>query len=237
MPTPVILRHCFRCDRHGVAWHCSGIYKYTGENLIHYSAEVTGLAGRQVFAASVGSDGRVWFGTDAADGIASFDGTSWTRYTTASGPNPVGTDVVASYVDSLGRVWLGTDCGVSVYDGETWVGYTPENSGLVAHRVQAIAQDPSGRMWFGTPQGISVFDGETWSHLLPIADATGLATKRRGDRVRCCRRAWGDAPWAYPCLRTGCGGRSTLRTQVGQRGHYFLRYRPAGRIWAGSWNW
>ncbi len=226
-------------DATDTAWlgTASGIYKYTGENLIHYSAEVTGLAGRQVFAASVGSDGRVWFGTDAADGITSFDGTFWTRYTTASGPNPVGTDVVASYVDSLGRVWLGTDRGVSVYDGETWVGYTPENSGLAARRVQAIAQDPSGRMWFGTPQGISVFDGETWSHLLPIADATGLADESVEAIVfDAAGRAWvgcsvGVSVFADGVWRTFTPENSGLANEDITS----LAIDHQGRIWAGSW--
>ena len=145
----------------------NGIFRYDGQQMVQFDTETTGLRGQQVFAAAVGPDGRVWFGADDEDGIASFDGTSWQHYSTASGPNPLSTNVIESLVDTQGRIWLGTDRGVSVYDGATWIGYTPGNSGLVDERVQAIAQDPLGRMWFGTPKGISVFDGANWTVVIP----------------------------------------------------------------------
>jgi hypothetical protein len=79
--------------------------------------------------------------------------------------------VQAIAFDESGRAWLGTNEGVSVYDGESWLSYTPENSGLgeTGAWVIAIEVDPEGRVWIGIAGGVdgsmgglNIVDGEHW---------------------------------------------------------------------------
>lgn len=52
--------------------------------------------------------------------------------------------------------------GVIHYDGNKWISYTEENSGLISNDVYDIAIDQSNNIWFATEKGVSVFDGFTW---------------------------------------------------------------------------
>jgi hypothetical protein len=64
---------------------------------------------------TIGPDGTVWLGTNG--GAASFDGQTWTLYTTEDGlaENTVG-DIA---VDAGGTVWFSTDYGISTYNPGT----------------------------------------------------------------------------------------------------------------------
>jgi len=79
-----------------------------------------------------------------------------------------GKSVAAIAFDEQGRAWIGTYYGMSVFDGDTWSTYTPENSGLVDDRVRAIAFDEQGRAWFGTKYGVSILQS---NELTPIPQA------------------------------------------------------------------
>lgn len=53
---------------------------------------------------------------------------------------------------------------MSRFDGETWIAYNKDNSGLLGNEIEALAFDPQGRAWIATRKGdgVNVFDGETW---------------------------------------------------------------------------
>ncbi len=109
--------------------------------------------------AEIQSLGEIWVGT--YQGIARYDGTTWTQETNLGGPvNPNAYQIIEA---ADGKVWvaLGGD-GVSVYDGIGWTNYTTAD-GLASNSNWAIAQDSSGNIWAGSiGDGVSVYDGISW---------------------------------------------------------------------------
>jgi len=110
---------------------------------------------------AVDTNNFVWVGTDA--GVAKFDGTTWTVYTTTDGlPSNV---IACVAVDvATNTVWVGTEGdGVAKYNGSTWTSYNFAD-GLCDNGIHYIACDNSGTTWFGSwGAGISKFDGTTWT--------------------------------------------------------------------------
>jgi hypothetical protein len=132
---------------------------------------------------AVAPDGTLWVGfsddsgggppsANVSRGVASFDGSDWTIYTTADGLPPRVGNLIAVTPD--GTVWagsagsVGTD-GMSVsgggaarFDGTSWTGYTKAD-GLPSNDVEVVI-GADGSVWainvFGS--GVSRFDGTTW---------------------------------------------------------------------------
>jgi hypothetical protein len=104
----------------------------------------------------VDGKGQVWAGHSS--GVWQFDGTNWVAH---EGQHL--SQVKSLLVDAQDLLWAGTVArGVSMYDGQGWVTYDRENSGLSSDQVRAISTDDLGRVWLGTEWGLDVFDGETW---------------------------------------------------------------------------
>ncbi len=113
-----------------------------------------------VISIAVDQKNNKWIGTN--EGLAKFDGRSWTKWTTADGL-PSNT-VYAIVIDSVGHVWAGTDKGLAKFNGQTWTAYNTQNSGLVDNFVWSLAKDKKGNIWIGTfGGGLSKFDGTSWS--------------------------------------------------------------------------
>ena len=73
--------------------------------------------------------------------------------------------------DKEGAIWVGTntwagiDCGLSRYDGKTWVTYTTED-GLADNWVRTLLEDKEGVIWAGTIYGgINRYDGRCFQTL------------------------------------------------------------------------
>jgi len=117
----------------------------------------------------IDTSNNVWVGTDA--GVAKFDGTNWTVYTTADGL-PV--DIISCIaVDKTNNnIWIGTEGdGVARYDGVSWTTYTNAD-GLCDNGIHAIASENTGDIWFGSwGAGLSKLSGSTWT---TYTDADGL---------------------------------------------------------------
>lgn len=119
-------------------------------------------------ALATDSEGRVW--AAHLSGLWLFDGTNWVPH---EGRHLSQAKSLA--VDTQGRLWVGTaSSGASVYDGQGWVTYDRENSGLSSNNVHALAVDAQGRIWLGTEWGLDVFDGQIWQvyhmHTSDLAD-------------------------------------------------------------------
>jgi len=110
----------------------------------------------------IDTNNNVWVGTDA--GVAKFDGTAWTVYTTTDG---LPSDIISCVaVDPLtNKIWVGTQGdGVACFNGSAWTSYN-FNDGLCDNGIYNIAIDHSGVVWFGSwGAGISKFDGTTWTN-------------------------------------------------------------------------
>ena len=102
-------------------------------------------------------DGTLWVGTNighgrsVAEGVYSFDGQSWTQYTTDDGL--VSNTILSMAVDPDGELWIGTDGGLSHFDGESWTTYKEGSY------FKSIAVAPDGALW--------VTGGSTVSRFVP----------------------------------------------------------------------
>jgi ligand-binding sensor domain-containing protein len=117
---------------------------------------------------AIDTNNNVWVGTDA--GVAKFDGTNWTVYTTANGL-PVNIIACIS-VDNSNNIWIGTDGdGVAKFNGSTWTTYTIAD-GLCDNGVHSIACDADSSIWFGSwGAGVSKLHDTTWT---TYTDADGI---------------------------------------------------------------
>jgi ligand-binding sensor domain-containing protein len=104
--------------------------------------------------------GNMWFGTNS--GIAKFDGSVWTYFTTTSHTGLADNTITAIMVANNGDIWAGTDFGVSVFDGSTYTTYTTTD-GLGNNRINHIAQAASGDVWLGDFSGATKYDGSTFT--------------------------------------------------------------------------
>ena len=151
----------------------------------------------EVSSLAVAPDGTVWAGLAGAPSVdpelsavsgggASFDGTEWTKYTTADGlPNGVGNLVAVApdgtvWAGSAGVSWVdGSDNygsvaggGAARFDGTTWTGFTTAD-GLPSNDVE-IAIGSDGSVWAVNPfgDGVARFDGAGWA-LFPEVSGVG----------------------------------------------------------------
>ncbi len=165
----------------------SGVASFDGDRWTVYNEDdgVPWLASN----IEVADDGTVWVGTTStwgppenpdsgrpADGIASFDGTSWKTFTTDDGllDNP-GSIIIApdgtvwvlhSSIPDADRQEIGIDsppAGLSRFDGTSWTSDGGENGG---GGPGVIARD--GTVWTVQPGSITGFrDGATTTFTMP----------------------------------------------------------------------
>ncbi|MBC7951023.1 MAG: regulator [Rhodospirillaceae bacterium] len=150
-----------------------------------------GLANEYVFAVGVGSDAKVWFGTNAG-GVSTYDkdGT-WKTYFPMHGLADYW--VYSFAFDKAGGVWIGTWDGANYVEPKS-LAFKTYKSELINIWVYGMDIDPQGRTWFGTEGGVSMYDGKvwkSWTHKdglgaqnvaeLPRSANTGLGTRTRED--------------------------------------------------------
>lgn len=130
-------------------------------NQTHYYTGNCALPGDWVLGGvAVDTNNNKWFGTD--QGVAKFDGTTWTTFTTSNGlPSNI---ISCIAVDKNNNVWIGTDGdGVAKYNGTTWTAYSVSN-GLCDNGVSYIATENNGDVWFTSAAGcVSKLSGTTWT--------------------------------------------------------------------------
>ncbi|MBK7571506.1 MAG: hypothetical protein IPI10_07765 [Bacteroidetes bacterium] len=103
------------------------------------------------------------------NGLAKFDQTNWTFYTSLTSPMQAGfvNDIA---FDSLGNKWIATEHGLYKFDDTTWTLYDRTTTPMFGDWVSAIVFDANGLLYIhaedavfpGVPQGILSFDGTTW---------------------------------------------------------------------------
>ena len=92
----------------------------------------------------------MWIGTNS--GLASFDGGSWTIYSTSNSDLP-NNNVKIIVIDGKGTKWIGTDGGLVNIDGMNLTVYTTSNSSLPDNGVNSIVIEDNGNRWVGTAYG------------------------------------------------------------------------------------
>ncbi len=189
-------------DRFGTVWASvgqSGVLAFDGD-WRHYGV-VDGLPSSMMGNIAVAPDGTVWVGGDGlygdpggdvpAAGIARFDGSSWTTFTTADGllgndgdvvigPNGAIWVIHTSLPDDAAKALDGSPpSGLSRYDGIRWVTYP---DAPVGHGGAAVSAD--GTLWLGSGEGIVGFDGTTATRLVVGADGVPPVSTVPGVPVR-----------------------------------------------------
>ncbi len=104
-----------------------------------------------VFSLLIDPLGVKWIGTWGG-GVARFDGSSWTNYTTRDGL--AGNVVYAIAQDPTGRLWFGTNHGLSTYDGRSWA-TVPAHQRYAQRDVYAVAIAPDRSVWMGYKGGVA----------------------------------------------------------------------------------
>lgn len=111
----------------------------------------------------------MWAGT-WGEGIAYFDGASWTVYDSARSDLPHDKVEALTY-DALGRLWVGTwGGGVALFDGAEWIVFDTLNSGLPSNNIRKFLNDSAtGKMWICTEGGLA-----SYRYLDSISSAPGV---------------------------------------------------------------
>jgi ligand-binding sensor domain-containing protein len=137
----------------------------------------------QLGALLVTPDGHVWVGNDTLNGIAEFDGSTWTL----RGEN-VGR-FGSGLVDQSGDLWLLAGIGGGNqfwrYHVQTaqWEQFSPANTPLVNTTITKLSIDPQGRIYCGNWYGqvIRYQDG-VWTLVASVGDAVyGIGIEADGD--------------------------------------------------------
>ena len=182
-------------DEAGRVWMVSGdgdhgVVVYDGESWREFTI-ADGLPSHILSGIAVAPDGTVWISTEARDqgvldpgedpnvpaaGVASFDGETWTIYTTADGLASNDGEIV---IASDGTVWVVHPDPVSPWlvsavsrrDADTWTVFDVTGS----RRSGAVA-GLDGTLWLGTDNGIVHFDGtDTTRYTVPAEMAPPAA--------------------------------------------------------------
>jgi ligand-binding sensor domain-containing protein len=122
-------------------------------NFTLYHQDNSGLPSGSLTDVEADPNGGIWVAT--FDGLARFDGNTWSSHTQASAgwPGPLVTDFTRRASDGMiavstyqGSTWPYTG-GVSTFNGTSWTHYTRQNSPLTHWQVEAVQFDNNGHLW------------------------------------------------------------------------------------------
>ncbi len=134
-------------------------------NFSVYNSTNSNIGFNTIKKIKVASNGYVWAISDynsGENGIAVFNGTSWTNFNTSN--SGIQTNTITDIdIDSQNRIWLGTyQNGIIVYNGSTWVNYTTSNSPLPSNSINDINVDTANSIWSATTNGLAKYNGTNW---------------------------------------------------------------------------
>lgn len=100
------------------------------------------------------------------NGIAHFNGTTWTKYNIYDSPLP------SPYIEDIkiapdGSIWISTGEGLAHLSNGSWSVFNTSNSALPFNYIGHFAIDQSGNLWFSDQHfGLYRFDGNEVSHFI-----------------------------------------------------------------------
>lgn len=138
----------------------NGISKCTNGKFTNYNTSNSGLLNNFTTCIEIDKDNNVWVGT--IDGLAKFNGTTWTVYKKGTSSLP-DNYITTIYADANNNVWVGTINGlVRITNGVLTV-YKTSNSGIANNGISTVTSDKQGRTWIGVSGAISCLDNGTWT--------------------------------------------------------------------------
>ncbi len=112
---------------------------------------------------SITKDGadNLWLGTKE-NGIAVYNGNTWTYYNTANSNLPVNNINKITYDAIQDVIWIATTAGLVKADGNNWEVFD-NNSGIPSLEVRDIDVDETGLKWLTFRNTLANFDGLDWT--------------------------------------------------------------------------
>jgi ligand-binding sensor domain-containing protein/signal transduction histidine kinase len=111
-----------------------------------------GLPGNTVHAIMQTSDGYIWVATE--EGLARFDGVSFTIFDTRNTPQFRSNDIRALAEDRRGALWIGTASGLVRLAGTEFRSFTRDDR-LPSEVIQRIYKDSHDNLWVATAGGLA----------------------------------------------------------------------------------
>lgn len=129
----------------------------------------TDLVSDQARYIACDTSNNIWvaFGSGTfGDGIARFDGSTWTHYDTSNSNIPQNALNIIK-ADKQGNVWMSFLGGIAntylhgltKFDGQQWTSFDTLNSDIISNAVWDVHFDEANNLWIGCNGGISIFDG------------------------------------------------------------------------------
>ena len=126
-----------------------------------------------------------WFTTH--NGIARFNGTDWSVFSTNTVPNLPTDDLYGIAVEGSLK-WFGTHYNMMRFDNTNWVHFDYLSAGIPNNHIQSMAFNPENTLvkWIGTANGLTRFNGSNWrvynvsNSLLPTNDIRSLVVDKTG---------------------------------------------------------
>ena len=129
------------------------------------------LLGPEIYALFEDRAGRLWAGTQK--GLSSWNGKSWTNFTTRDGLSENVVRAIAE--DSRGNLWVGTkNAGLNLFSAGKFTSYRAGENGLPGGDISCLYADQDDVLWVGTDgHGLARFQAGKWSR---YSTADGLAS-------------------------------------------------------------
>jgi ligand-binding sensor domain-containing protein len=138
-------------------------------------------------AIEIDRDGVAWIGTEW--GLASYDGTAWTLYDTATG-FPLytrttewdGRTIAGIAVDSSNNVWVLSIYGdLAKYSNGTWTKFKASETIMIPRGAgPTLAADDNGNIWIVTYDGLVKFDGTNFTSIYADYAIASVAVDHNG---------------------------------------------------------
>lgn len=146
-------------DRTGKIWGChyKGLFEINDTVITNHLLIDAGITNSNASTTMIDFDSYNNKWTAVYDGgIAKFDGTNWTTYTSSNSLLPEN-KVWALAVDLNDNIWIGTENrGLVKFDGTNWTFFNNTNSLIDSNaRVDALNVDKLGNLWIGNAYGDS----------------------------------------------------------------------------------
>lgn len=120
--------------------------------------------------------GSLWCATEG--GVAKYNGSNWTKYTTIDGLLKNDTRSIA--LDSNDNIWVASIYGISKFNGTRWVNYAPNGSLNNNGFTTVLGSDKLGNIWYGTYEGVYKFNGTTWVQYLNNKHINSITSDKFG---------------------------------------------------------
>jgi len=131
---------------------------------------------QQINSTVLDKDGTLWCATEG--GVAKYDGSKWTKYTTIDGL--LANQTTSIVMDSTNNIWVSLNQGISKFNGTRWINYVPNIPFNINGFPTVIASDKFGNIWYGTFDGLFKFNGTTWVQCLTDKHITCITSDKSG---------------------------------------------------------